>query len=31
MQVDTQKADEPSSAVQDALSEGHELDYHHLE
>jgi hypothetical protein len=24
-------ANEPSSAVQDALSEGHELDYHHLE
>ena len=31
MRVDTQTADEPSSAVQDALNEGHELDYHHLE
>jgi succinate dehydrogenase / fumarate reductase flavoprotein subunit len=31
MQVDTQDANEPSRAVRDALNEGHELDYHHLE
>ncbi len=31
MHIDMREADAPPSAVQKALDEGHELDYHHLE
>ncbi len=31
MGLKTEPVEEPSKAVQDALDEGHELDYHHLE
>jgi succinate dehydrogenase / fumarate reductase flavoprotein subunit len=31
MALSTEPVDEPSAAVQAALDEGHELDYHQLE
>jgi succinate dehydrogenase / fumarate reductase flavoprotein subunit len=31
MRTDTKPVGTPSEAVQDALDEGHELDYHQLE